>query len=366
MKVSGSNKRTRVSKSSRLIELNNERLQLAGRPGSKKFMDPTKIFIGNLPYDATEMDIYTLFSTHWNTSVESVRERIESVKIIRDWKTGQSKGYGFIQFYEPMMATSAMESVNQQQQDSVGGGGRGLRINGRQIRLDQGKRKESDEVATTEERMERKRRLKKETNDTKTNAVVLLDEEGRAIYSALEDVVEGSSSNNVRDGNDEDIMGGHIKKKEKTGSSGDDNDDDGMRMSEDDMITFMEKGGLRGVMPLTVENAGFLGMEGLYIDDDDDNDEDFDFEGYYNENGYNDADYGDIDIEDGDDDDDDDDDEDIVYDGVFEEMYNPNEYEGLTEEEEASMQLMNREQRRAAEKRRKKRKLPFKGFGKQS
>ncbi len=308
------------------------------------------------------MDICTLFSQHWNISIDSLREtQIESVKIIRDWKTGASKGYGFIQFYEPMMATSAMESVNniissiRPGSVAVGGGGGGLRINGRKIRLDQGKRKETE----VEAELERKRQLlKKEKNDKKNAAV--LDEEGQAIYSALEEIEgSGSRSDSGGEGSDEDIESSLTKKQnEKKGSIG---DDSGLRMSEDDMITFMEKGGLRGVMPLTVENAGFLSMEGLYVDDDDDG---FDFEGYYNENGYNDADYGDIDIED--EYDDDDDGEEMVYDGVFEEMYNPNEYEGLTEEEEASMQLMNREQRRAAEKRRKKRKLPFKGFGKQA
>ena len=54
--------------------------------------------------------------------------------------------------------------------------------------------------------------------------------------------------------------------------------------------------------------------------------------------------------------------ENFVFDGDFEAEYNPNEYEALSEEEEAEMK-QNREQRRAAEKRRKKRKLPFKGFG---
>jgi RNA recognition motif-containing protein len=317
-------------------------------------MDPTKIFIGNLPYDATEMDIYTVFATHMNTSVDSIKERmIESVKIIRDWKTGQSKGYGFIQFYEPMMATSAMESVRGEQ----GRGGGGLQIHGRKLRLDQGKRKDTAE----DEEMERQRRLKKERKDKQKNDLLVLDEEGRAIYSVLGDIIEDSSDSGG-EGSDEVIGSSLTKKKEKDSISGGDDNAVGLRMSEDDMITFMEKGGLRGVMPLTVENAGFLGMEGLYVDDEDDDDDGFDFEGYYNENGYSDADYVDIDIEE----DDDEDGEDMVYDGVFEEMYNPNEYEGLTEEEEASMQLMNREQRRAAEKRRKKRKLPFKGFGKQA
>ena len=133
-------------------------------------------------------------------------------------------------------------------------------------------------------------------------------------------------------------------------------------MSEDDMIAFIEKGGLKGVMPLTEETAGFLGIEGLY-DDDEDVDEGY-FEEYYAENGYDDDDFNvDIDKAGDDDDEDEDDDEELVYDGVFEEMYNPNEYEGLSDEEEEEMVKMNREQRRAADKKRKKRKLPFKGFG---
>ncbi len=45
---------------------------------------------------------------------------------------------------------------------------------------------------------------------------------------------------------------------------------------------------------------------------------------------------------------------------MFEEIYDPNEYEGLGEEEEACIARMN------CKKRRKKRKLPFCGFGKQA
>ena len=85
-------------------------------------------------------------------------------------------------------------------------------------------------------------------------------------------------------------------------------------MSEDDMITFMERGGLRGAMALTEETAGYLGVKGLYVRDDDDDDDDeeeeseeLDFEAYYKQNGYCDDDYGDIDLDidaDGDDDDD--------------------------------------------------------------
>jgi hypothetical protein len=56
----------------------------------------------------------------------------------------------------------------------------------------------------------------------------------------------------------------------------------------------------------------------------------------------------------------------MVYDDVFKENYDPNEYKGLGKEEEARIVRMNREKRRVAGKRRKKRKLPFYGFGKQA
>jgi|EP00970_Alexandrium_tamarense_P008984 hypothetical protein len=328
MKVSPSRNRSRSSKSSQLIELNNQRLQTAGRPGTKKFIDPNKVFIGNLPFDATEEDVNQLFATHWGVPLDKVGQRIESVKIVRDWKSGKSKGYGFIQFYEPMVATSAMKSVNE---------GKGLRIKGRPIRLDQGARKED---GVDEREVKRRKKLEREGTVVGKRREDL-DEEGLVIHSALEDV-EGVVAGVGSDGNDTAAAATTTAQK--------DDEDDGLGMSEDDMITFMEKGGLRGVMPLTAETAGFLGIEGLYEDDDDYYTE------FYNENGYSDEDYGDIDEED-------DDDENFVYDGVFEEMYNPKEYENLTEDEEKALKDMNREQRRAAEKRRKKRKLPFKGFG---
>lgn len=277
-----------------------------------------------------------------------VGDRIESIKIIRDWKTGQSKGYGFVQFYEPMIATSAMESVNK-------GPGRGWRIKGRRIRLDQGVRNESGE----EDERNKKKKLKQQQMQKLERED--LDEEGLVIHSVLEDVEGGS----VSSGSGSAVSSFNIEEDED-----EDDNDDGLGMSEDDMITFMEKGGLRGVMPLTEETAGFLGIEGLYDDDNEGYDEvdDAYFEEYYNANGYSDGDFdADIDkaknVEEGDLEDEEDDGEEIVYDGVFEEIYNPKEFERLSDEEEESISKMNREQRRAEDKKRKKRKLPFKGFG---
>ncbi len=67
------------------------------------------------------------------------------------------------------------------------------------------------------------------------------------------------------------------------------------------------------------------------------------FEGYCNKNGYRDDNNG----------------TEMVYNGVFKEIYNPNKYEGLGKEEEACIARMNHEKRKVAKMRRKKRKLPF-------
>ena len=245
-----------------------------------------------------------------------VEERIESIKVIRDWKTGKSKGFGFLQFYEPMVATSTMVNMNQAKNKKGGGG---WKIQGRSVRLDQGVRNREEEEREMKKKRAEKEQRRKERGE--------LDEEGRVIHDALASVGE------------------------------EEEEEEGM-MSEDDMITFMEKGGLRGVMPLTMETAGFLGIEGMYEDDDIETAEYY--SEFYGDNGYKDEDWvgGDLD-----EDEDEADLENFEFDGDFEAEYNPNEYEALSEEEEAEMKQMNREQRRAAEKRRKKRKLPFKGFG---
>jgi hypothetical protein len=210
-------------------------------------------------------------------------------------------------FYNAIDATTCMTFMK----------GDGFMIKGRPVRLDQGKKKNVDE----DMRLVKKERRKLKEKENKEEA--MMDEEGRVIYSTL-----GSVELDLDDGNMPKVKD---------------------RMSEEDMITFMEKGGLRGVMPLSEEMASYLGQNGLYEEDD----EEFDF---FDENSY---DYEGVE-EDGDDGEPL---ENFQYDGVFEEMYNPDEFEDLSEEEENQRATMNREQRRAADKRRKKKKLPFKGFG---
>ena len=121
-----------------------------------------------------------------------VDERIESIKVIRDWKTGKSKGFGFIQFYEPMVATSTMVSINQAKNGGGGGGGGedkkqrggGWKIMGRTVRLDQGMRNREEEEKEIQRRKAEKEKKKKERM-----ARAELDEEGKVILGALEGVI---------------------------------------------------------------------------------------------------------------------------------------------------------------------------------
>ena len=253
------------------------------------------------------------------------------MKIVRDWRTGKSKGYGFAQFYEPLEATTTIEGIN-------GAPGRGWQIRGRRLRLDQGTRKPSAKEEERARKREARRRAREEEGG--------LDAEGRAIYGALEEAGGGGG-------------GGAVAADRAVAAADEDGEEEG-GMSEDDMITFLEKGGLREVMPLTEETASLLGLEGRYEDDDEGLDEIDHFQEYYDEHGYQDADFED----EGEGGDEDEDDGELVYDGVFEEEYDPAKFEGLGAAGEEEEKRMNREQRRAAERKRKKRKLPFRGFGK--
>ena len=48
-----------------------------------------RIYVGNLSYRATEQELQELFG--------SERSRVESVKIVNDFNTGRSRGFGFVE-----------------------------------------------------------------------------------------------------------------------------------------------------------------------------------------------------------------------------------------------------------------------------
>ena len=58
---------------------------------------PTNIYVGNLPFSATEEEIRNLFSAYGT---------VESVKLISDRETGQLRGFGFVE-----MASGGDEAI---------------------------------------------------------------------------------------------------------------------------------------------------------------------------------------------------------------------------------------------------------------
>jgi RNA recognition motif-containing protein len=74
----------------------------------------TKLYVGNLPFTATEDSVRTLFATHGT---------VEKVSLIADRETGRPRGFGFIEMSNAD-ATRAMQALNGKDFD-----GRPLKIN---------------------------------------------------------------------------------------------------------------------------------------------------------------------------------------------------------------------------------------------
>ena len=61
-----------------------------------------KIYVGNLSFDTTEDDLRQLFTEHG---------AVESIKLITDRQTGQSRGFGFVEM-ELAAADTAISALN--------------------------------------------------------------------------------------------------------------------------------------------------------------------------------------------------------------------------------------------------------------
>ena len=79
----------------------------------------TTIYVGNLPFNATEQDVQSLFERHG---------KVESVKLINDRETGRPRGFGFVEMSQSE-AQGAIQALNGFQM-----GGRALRVNEAQER----------------------------------------------------------------------------------------------------------------------------------------------------------------------------------------------------------------------------------------
>ncbi len=74
-----------------------------------------RIYVGGLPYSATEEQVEELFKAHG---------QVTSVQIITDKFSGQSKGFGFVEMQSDEEADAAIRGLNGTQM-----GGRSLTVN---------------------------------------------------------------------------------------------------------------------------------------------------------------------------------------------------------------------------------------------
>ncbi len=62
-----------------------------------------RIYVGGLPYSATEQDLSDLFSAHGT---------VTSATVITDKYTGQAKGFGFVEMSTDAESTAAINTLN--------------------------------------------------------------------------------------------------------------------------------------------------------------------------------------------------------------------------------------------------------------
>jgi RNA recognition motif-containing protein len=74
-----------------------------------------KLYVGNLPYSATDTELQTIFAAAGT---------VTSAKIIMDRETGRSKGFGFVEMGTEAEAAQAITSFN-----GTDMGGRALTVN---------------------------------------------------------------------------------------------------------------------------------------------------------------------------------------------------------------------------------------------
>ena len=79
----------------------------------------TKIYVGNLPFSATEEGVRSLFAAHGS---------VESLSLINDRDTGRPRGFGFVEMSNAD-ATRAIQALNGKDFD-----GRALKVNEAQAR----------------------------------------------------------------------------------------------------------------------------------------------------------------------------------------------------------------------------------------
>jgi hypothetical protein len=103
------------------------RVRAAGRVGTKRYVNPCKVFFGNLPFDYTEANLQTWICDKMGMPFQIL---LNDCKIVRDWKTGNSKGFGFAVFTEAVYATVCIDKCHR------------VMLEGRAVTVKQGAKKQ--------------------------------------------------------------------------------------------------------------------------------------------------------------------------------------------------------------------------------
>ncbi|KAJ2798056.1 RNA-binding protein Cwf29 [Coemansia guatemalensis] len=118
----------------RRINQNELRLGLSSTASwHDEYKDSAYIFVGGLPFDLTEGDVICVFSQYGE---------IVNINLVRDKESGESKGYGFLQYEDQRSTILAVDNLN------------GIKLLGRVLRVDhvknyrQPKQGDNDELPT--------------------------------------------------------------------------------------------------------------------------------------------------------------------------------------------------------------------------
>ena len=74
-----------------------------------------KLYVGNLPFSATEAELRAAFERHGS---------VESVNVITDRETGRARGFAFVEMDDASAAEDAMRAL-----DGSDFGGRSVKVN---------------------------------------------------------------------------------------------------------------------------------------------------------------------------------------------------------------------------------------------
>ncbi|OAD58064.1 Cleavage stimulation factor subunit 2 [Eufriesea mexicana] len=121
------------------------------------------VFVGNIPYEATEENLKDIFSEVG--PVLSFKFLINSIRLVFDRETGKPKGYGFCEYKDQETALSAMRNLN------------GYEIGGRTLRV--------DNACTEKSRMEMQSLLQGQNTENPYGEAVQSDKAPEAISKAV-------------------------------------------------------------------------------------------------------------------------------------------------------------------------------------